>query len=162
MNGRRLGGKPGIKSSCTRDWSKHMADTGQDFGTVIGPDATFKGDLSFDGAAKVLGTIEGSIKSKGRVHVAQGANCHATIEAKEVAVEGQIHGNVQANERIELKPNGAVIGDIIAARMSMADGASIDGHVRIGVNGASTGKATAAVESKQDSTSKATATAKKG
>jgi cytoskeletal protein CcmA (bactofilin family) len=112
-----------------------MADTSSDFGTIIGADARFKGDLSFDSSAKVLGQIEGSIASKGIVHVAGGSVCKASVNAKEVAVEGHIEGNVNASDRVELKPKGRITGDIVATRMSMADGASIVGHCRIGVDG---------------------------
>lgn len=127
-----------------------MADSSQDFGTIIGPDATFKGDLTFNSAAKVLGSFEGSISSKGKIHIADGAKCKATINAKEVAIEGRVEGNVEAGERIEIKPSGAITGDITATRMTMADGASIDGHCRIGLNGqaAAGAKPTSATEIK--------------
>ena len=127
-----------------------MADTSQEYATVIGADAKFKGDLKFDSAAKVLGRFEGSITSKGKVYIADGSECKATIAAKEVAVEGRVEGNVEAGDRIELKPTGVVSGDIVAARMTMAEGASIDGHCHIGPNGQadSTGKPRAAAEVK--------------
>ncbi|MHC5022842.1 MAG: bactofilin family protein [Planctomycetota bacterium] len=112
-----------------------MAETSQEFATIIGPDASFKGDLTFDSAAKVLGKFEGSIKSKGKIHIAGGSACKATISAKEVAVEGHVVGNVEAKDRLDLKPKGRITGDIVAARMSMADGAAIEGFMRIGVNG---------------------------
>ncbi len=117
-----------------------MADNTQEYGTTIGPDARFKGELSFDSAAKIQGTLEGSIAAKGKVFIAHGSTCKASIEAKEVEVEGKIEGNVVATDRIELKPKGIVKGDITAGRMSMADGASIDGHLRIGA-AATNGKA---------------------
>lgn len=122
-----------------------MADTSNttDFATVIGPDANFKGDLSFDSAAKILGKFEGSITSKGKIHIADGAMCKATLKAKEVAVEGNIEGNVEAGDRVDVRPKGTITGDIVAARMTMADGASIDGHCRIGVNGQSGGRSSA-------------------
>ena len=112
-----------------------MADSSQEFATIIGADANFKGDLKFESAAKFLGRFEGSISSKGKVHIADGSQCKATIAAKEVAVEGHIEGNVEASDRIEVKPTGIVTGDIIAARMTMAEGASINGYCRIGPNG---------------------------
>jgi cytoskeletal protein CcmA (bactofilin family) len=109
-----------------------MAEGTQEYGTIIGADATFKGDLSFDSTAKVLGRVEGTIKSKGKVQVAKGAQCKAIIEAKQVEVEGEVEGDIHASEKLELKPNGIVRGDITATRMSMGEGASIDGHLRIG------------------------------
>jgi cytoskeletal protein CcmA (bactofilin family) len=112
-----------------------MADSSPEFATVIGADANFKGDLQFESAAKFLGRFEGSIASKGKVHIADGSQCKATIAAKEVAVEGHIEGNVEASDRIEVKPTGIVTGDIVAKRMTMAEGASINGYCRIGPNG---------------------------
>jgi cytoskeletal protein CcmA (bactofilin family) len=132
-----------------------MADSSQEFGTIIGSDAEFKGDLSFESAAKVLGKVEGSITGKGKIHVGGGSSCKATISAKEVAVEGHIEGNVQATDRVELQPKGRITGDVVAARMSMADGAAIIGHCRIGVNGDSGGssRATSTTEVKGGSSS---------
>src|SRR5690606_7669670 len=121
-----------------------MADANQEYGTVIGVDAVVNGDLSFDSAAKLLGKFEVSITSKGTVHVADGSECRATVKAKEISVDGQIEGNVEATDRLELKAKGAIIGDVVAARMVMADGASIDGHCRIGVNGQSSNRSAAA------------------
>jgi cytoskeletal protein CcmA (bactofilin family) len=116
-----------------------MADSNQDYGTIIGADANFKGELSFDSAAKVLGKFEGTINAKGRVHIADGSTCRATVKAKEVAVEGLVEGNIEAMDRVDIKPKGTVTGDVTAARMVMAEGASIDGHCRIGVNGHASG-----------------------
>ncbi len=110
-----------------------MAESRQEFGTVLGPDAKFKGDMIFDSAAKLLGTVEGSIQSEGQVVVAQGAVCKANVTAKEVCVEGDVEGDMQAHERIELKPNAKVSGDIVAPRLAVSEGATIQGHVRIGV-----------------------------
>jgi cytoskeletal protein CcmA (bactofilin family) len=125
-----------------------MAESNQEFATIIGADAKFKGDLEFESAAKVLGRFEGSIKSKGKIHIADGAECKATISAKEVAVEGRIDGNVEAGDRIELKPNGVVTGDIVAARMTMSEGASINGHCHIGPNGQGADKPRVVAEAK--------------
>ncbi len=125
-----------------------MAEANAEFGTVLGPDCKLKGDLVFESAAKVLGRVEGSISSKGKLFIADGATCKATVTAKEVSVEGHIEGNVEASERIEVKPNGRITGDIVASRMVMAEGASIDGHIRIGSNGETTPKARSAAEVK--------------
>lgn len=130
-----------------------MADSGQEFATIIGPDAKFKGDLSFDSAAKLLGQFEGTIKAKGKILVADGASCKAALVAKEVSVEGHIEGNVEASDRVDIQPNGMITGDIVAARMSMAEGASINGHCRIGTGN---GKAGSSAEIKPDAAARPT------
>ena len=119
-----------------------MAQSSEEFATVLGADATFKGDLSFDSAAKLLGRFEGTIDAKGLVYIADGCNCKATLTAKEIAVEGQVEGNVEAGDRVELKPTGKIMGDVVAARMTMADGAALDGHVRIGLDSQATARKT--------------------
>ena len=132
-----------------------MAES-QDYGTIIGADANFKGEITFDSAAKVLGKFEGSIKAKGKVYIADGSQCKASVEAKEIAVEGRVEGNIEATDRLEVKPTGQIQGDIVAARMTMADGASLDGHVRIGANGqAGRGAARGATEVKPATTTTA-------
>jgi len=145
-----------------------MAETSQQYETILGPDATFKGDLSFNAAAKLLGKFEGSISARGKVLIAKGATCKATVNAKEIAVEGRIDGNVVASEHVQLKQTGVITGDITATRMSMADGATIDGHCRIGTNGQVSGKSGSSVEmkstesaDKSDKPGQAVATAKK-
>ncbi len=119
-----------------------------DYATILGPDAKFKGDLTFDSSAKVLGYIDGSIKSKGKVLIADGSTCKASVAANEVAIEGFIEGNVEASERVEIKKNGRISGDIVASRMTMADGAAIEGHVRIGLENKDAGRASVTAEPK--------------
>ena len=125
-----------------------MAESRPEYATILGPDAKFKGELSFDSAAKVLGHVEGSIRSKGKVLIADGSKCKASLTAKEVAIEGFIEGNVEATERIEIKANGRISGDIVASRMTMADGAAVEGHVRIGLDAKEPARATSTTEPK--------------
>ncbi|MCK4873433.1 MAG: polymer-forming cytoskeletal protein [Phycisphaerales bacterium] len=109
-----------------------MAESNADFGTIIGKDANFKGELSYDGAANILGTIEGSITSKGKLNIASGATCKATIKTGEVTIQGRVEGDIEAAERVDLQASGQLTGDITANRMTMADGASFIGTCRIG------------------------------
>ena len=136
-----------------------MADASE-YGTILGPDAKFKGELTFDSSAKVLGYIDGSIKSKGKVLIADGSKCKASVAANEVAIEGFIEGNVEASERVEIKKNGRISGDIVASRMTMADGAAIEGHVRIGLEKKDGGRANATTEPKMATAHQQTARAK--
>ena len=136
-----------------------MADASE-YGTILGPDAKFKGELTFDSSAKVLGYIDGSIKSKGKVLIADGSRCKASVAANEVAIEGFIEGNGEASERIEIKKNGRIAGDIVASRMTMADGAAIEGHVRIGLENKDGGRAGVSTEPKMANAQQQTAKAK--
>ena len=125
-----------------------MAESNNEYSTILGADAKFKGELSFESAAKVIGCVEGSITGKGKLLIANGSTCKANVKANEVAIEGFIEGNVEATERVEIKAKGRISGDIVASRMTMGDGASIDGHVRIGFDAPSTPKAASTAEPK--------------
>ena len=122
--------------------------TNNEYATILGPDAKFKGDLSFDSAAKLLGCVEGSVIGKGKLLIATGSTCKANVKANEVAIEGFIEGNVEASERVEIKAKGRITGDIVASRMTMGDGASIEGHVRIGFEEPAAAKPTSTAEPK--------------
>jgi cytoskeletal protein CcmA (bactofilin family) len=106
-----------------------------EFPTIIGPDAKFKGELSFEKGVKVLGSFEGQINTKGTLVVASGAHMQADIEAGSIAVEGEVKGNMAASDLIELKQTATLQGDIRCARLVVIDGASFVGHCNVG-NGA--------------------------
>ena len=116
-----------------------MAETGNQT-TIIGADTHIKGDMTFDGAAKLLGTFEGKIMAKGDLHVADGATCRAVVEAGRVTVDGLVEGNVTARERVELTAKAKMKGDLIASRLLVAEGASFTGHVTVGTDAAKGGK----------------------
>ncbi|MBX3380512.1 MAG: polymer-forming cytoskeletal protein [Phycisphaeraceae bacterium] len=107
-----------------------MAEEGQI--TIIGKDAKIKGELSFENSAKILGGFEGKITAKGEVIIGETANCRATVEAGTVIVDGPIEGDIIARDRVQLTPKAKVKGDIIAASLSVGEGASFVGHCKVG------------------------------
>jgi cytoskeletal protein CcmA (bactofilin family) len=111
-----------------------MADPGKpgDFSTVIGADATFKGELAFESGVRVDGKLEGKIATKGKLHVSKEGKLKADVEAGSVSVEGTVEGNMTANDRIEVRESAKITGDLVAARLSVAEGAVMTGNLRIG------------------------------
>jgi len=100
--------------------------------TVIGPDTHIKGDMTFDGTAKILGSFEGSISAKGELQIAESARCKAAVEAGKVLVDGSVEGNLTARERVELTAKARVKGDLVTTRLVVAEGASFVGHCTVG------------------------------
>src|SRR4051812_26013480 len=95
-----------------------MAEAGnQDFPTVLGPDANFKGELTFEKGMRLQGRFEGKITTSGRVHVAKEAKMMADVEAGGIIVEGEIQGNLSASDRIELKSSARYEGDLRASKL---------------------------------------------
>ena len=104
----------------------------QDFPTIIGPDAVFKGELSFDKGLRLQGRLEGKINTSGRLHVAKEAKLQADVEAGSIIVEGEVRGNLNASDRIELKQSARYEGDLHAAKLVVDEGAIFSGHVTVG------------------------------
>jgi cytoskeletal protein CcmA (bactofilin family) len=110
-----------------------MAEAGnQEYPTVLGPDATFKGELTFEKGMRVMGRFEGKVSSPGRIHIAREAKMQADIEAGAIIVEGDVHGNLSASDRIELKQSAHYEGDLKASKLVVDEGAVFSGHVSVG------------------------------
>ena len=109
-----------------------MADTGQDFPTIIGPDATFKGELTFEKGLRLQGKFEGKITTAGRLHIAKEAKMQADVEAAAIIVEGDVRGNLAATDRIELKASARYEGDLRASKLVVDEGAVFNGNVSVG------------------------------
>jgi cytoskeletal protein CcmA (bactofilin family) len=109
-----------------------MAEGNQEFPTIIGPDASFKGELSFEKGMRLQGKFEGKINTGGRLHIAKEAKMQADVEASAIIVEGDVRGNLTASDRIELKQSARYEGDLSAAKLVVDEGAVFSGHVTVG------------------------------
>ncbi len=108
-----------------------MADIGE-FPTVIGPDASFKGEMTFEKGLRLQGKFEGKINTSGKLHVAKEARLSADVEAGAIVVEGEVKGNLTASDRIELKSSARYEGDLQATKLVVEEGAAFNGHVSVG------------------------------
>jgi cytoskeletal protein CcmA (bactofilin family) len=109
-----------------------MAEGNNEFPTILGPDARFKGELTFDRGVRIEGSFDGQIKSKGTLHIAEGAKVSASVEAAGIRVEGECKGNLTATEKLQLLATAKMEGDIRANRLEIADGAIFIGNVTVG------------------------------
>ena len=109
-----------------------MAETVQEFPTIIGPDASFKGELAFEKGMRLQGKFEGKITTAGRVHVAREAKMQADVEAGAIIVEGEVKGNLNAADRIELKASARYEGDLRSTKLVVDEGAVFNGNVNVG------------------------------
>jgi cytoskeletal protein CcmA (bactofilin family) len=110
-----------------------MADTpNQDFPTILGPDASFKGELTFEKGMRLLGKMEGKINTPGKLHVSKEAKMQCDVDAGAITVEGDVNGNLSAGDRIELKQSARYQGDLRSSRLVVDEGAILVGHVTVG------------------------------
>ena len=96
---------------------------------TLGPRDTLHGRLDIQGDLKVAGNVEGELTASGDVTVDSTANVQATIEGANVIVRGQVNGNVTARRRLTLGGSGHLNGDVKVARLTVEDGATLNGNV---------------------------------
>ena len=109
-----------------------MAEPNQEFPTILGPDAAFKGELSFEKGLRLQGKFEGKITTAGRLHIAKEAKMAADVEAGAIIVEGDVKGNLSAADRIELKASARYEGDLRSSKLVVDEGAVFNGNVSVG------------------------------
>lgn len=100
--------------------------------STIGKGLFIKGEISGSESLFVDGKIEGNINLPGnRVTVGRNGQVAANIIAREVVILGKIRGNVSATDRVDIRAEGALNGDVAAARISIEDGAYFKGGIDI-------------------------------
>lgn len=95
----------------------------------LGPRDILQGRLEIQGELHVAGTVEGDLKASGDISVDAGATVQAAIEGANVSVRGQVTGNVTARKRLLLGGSGRLNGDVRVARLTVEDGATLNGNV---------------------------------
>lgn len=108
------------------------AGSGQNGGTnvvTLGPRDSLRGTLDIQGDLRVHGTVEGELKVSGDVVIESTATVQATIEGGTVSVRGQVTGNVSAKRRLTLGGSGRLNGDVRVGRLTVEDGATLNGNV---------------------------------
>ncbi|HEX4155644.1 MAG TPA: polymer-forming cytoskeletal protein [Acidobacteriaceae bacterium] len=104
---------------------------------TIGKSLVVKGELSGSESLYVDGKVEGAINLPGnRVTVGRNGQVAANIMAREIVVLGKVRGNCQASDRVDIRSEGSLTGDVVAARISIEDGAFFKGGIDIRKPGA--------------------------
>ena len=100
----------------------------------IGKSLVIKGDVSGSESLFIDGRVEGSITLSGnatRVTVGKNGVVMANLNAREVVVMGKLHGSVVASERLDIRSEGSLTGDVVTQRISIEEGAYFKGGIDI-------------------------------
>jgi cytoskeletal protein CcmA (bactofilin family) len=98
----------------------------------IGRSLTIKGEISGSESLYIDGRIEGTINiPEHRVTVGRNGNVTADVNAREVVIMGKVHGNVICSDRLDIRSEGSVTGDVVTQRISVEDGAILKGSVQV-------------------------------
>jgi len=103
----------------------------------IGKSVVIKGELNGSEDLTIEGQVEGTIQLRDHVlTIGPNGRIKAQVFAKAVIVLGEVTGNVTASEKVDIRDNGSVDGDIIAPRVAIAEGAHFRGSVDMQRKGA--------------------------
>jgi cytoskeletal protein CcmA (bactofilin family) len=113
--------------AATRPVSASTADQ-----ATIGKSLVIKGEVTGSESLYIDGRVEGSINLSGnRVTVGRNGVVSANINAREIVVLGKVRGNLTASDRVDIRSDGSLTGDVVAARISIEDGAFFKGGIDI-------------------------------
>lgn len=101
--------------------------------TLVGADSRVFGDVEFSGGFLVDGRIIGNVKSVNDEHamlsVSERGSVEGTVVAPHILLNGTVHGDVVATERVELGPKSRVVGNVQYRLIEMAIGAEVNGKL---------------------------------
>lgn len=97
---------------------------------TIGKSVTIKGQIFSREDLTIDGEVDGSVElQEHRLTVGQNGKLRADVRAHDIIVLGSINGNVEATEKVDIRKEARITGDIIAARIETEDGAFLKGSV---------------------------------
>jgi len=102
----------------------------------LGASLHVKGEITGNEDLAIDGSVEGLVHLEDRkLTIGASARVTADVIAREVVVYGNVKGNLRARDRIEIKKDGSVVGDLTTARIMIEDGAYFKGSIEIDKTG---------------------------
>ena len=113
--------------------------------SVIASDLSIEGRIQGAGNVRIAGRFTGDIAVEGDLTIEVGARVNGGVKARRVVVAGELEGNIESAQRVEVVESGAMTGDVKAGTVTVAPGARMRGRVEFGWgdSAADTGKAKA-------------------
>jgi cytoskeletal protein CcmA (bactofilin family) len=124
--------------------ARNLSSTNPQEQASIGKSLVIKGEVTGSESLYIDGRVEGTINLAGnRVTVGPNGVVSANINAREIVVIGKLKGNLVASDRVDIRNEGSLTGDVVAQRISIEDGAFFKGGIDIrkpGQKGETNGK----------------------
>lgn len=102
------------------------------YASVIGSSAVIRGNIRGGTSLEILGRVEGDVAVSGDLALGPDAVVVGTVAGARVTVHGSVEGDVTGSEAVIVGDSGRVIGDLVAPRIGVAEGAFVQGSVRMG------------------------------
>ncbi len=98
--------------------------------SIIGQGTTVRGNVRGTGALDVRGRVEGDIEVDGDVALGEESSVGGNVSGAQITVAGAVMGDLRGSEAVLLERGARVIGDLVAPRIGIAEGALVRGGVR--------------------------------
>jgi len=121
---------PPVTADAARPITSVDTPRGQEKTVNIGKSVVIKGELNGSEDLTIEGQVEGKIELRQNVlTIGPNGKIKAQVFAKSVIILGEVIGNVTATEKVDIRDNGSVDGDIAAPRVAIAEGAHFRGSI---------------------------------
>jgi len=102
--------------------------TGDEIISLLGKGAEMNGEISFTNGLRVEGTIKGTVRSEALLEIGPGGVVDADVHIRKISVDGEFRGVIHASDRVEIRKNGKVFGEIFSPCLIIEAGATFDGR----------------------------------
>ena len=100
--------------------------------SLIGENTVVRGNVRGEGALEILGRIEGDVTVDGDVSVGETGMVKGSVSGSQVTIAGVVEGDLAGSELVAIESGARVIGDMLAPRVGIANGAVVRGRVQTG------------------------------
>ena len=119
--------------------------------SVISSEITITGKIDGAGHVRIAGRFEGDVHIEGNLTVDAGAKVTGSVRADSVAIGGEIEGNIESAESVEILSTGVLNGDLKAGTLTVASGSRMRGRVEFGWGEESSSKSSLTLKNRQAS-----------
>lgn len=99
--------------------------------SVIASKTTFKGKIKSEDSVQISGNFRGDIKCEQLVKINKGGKIKGTIDSTYVIIEGELDGNIETADYVEIRAEGRIVGNINTADIAIAEGSFIQGEIKM-------------------------------
>lgn len=108
--------------------------------SLIAADLTIEGKIEGTGHVRIAGKFNGDVNVQGNLTIESGAKLTGGVRAQKVIIAGELEGNIESAQRVEVLETGALIGDVKAGSLTVAAGSRMRGQVEFGWGDKHSGK----------------------
>ena len=101
---------------------------------ILAKNTKFKGDIVSDGDFRIDGTLDGKLRTKGRVIIGASGTIKGKLEAANADVEGKFNGNMTLTGTLTIKATANINGEVVTNKLSVEPGSVFNGNCSMGAS----------------------------